>query len=192
MALKIAGRMVAAFANRVSHMVAGFTKDFTSRMSLTIGGVSMTQPQILARLADIAGLFKNVTTAKSAYEVAVAAKSSGLPLARLFMTNLDQALRQNYGKESPVLPDFGLSLPKARRVRTPQEKVISTAHAKETRKLHNILGAQQRAKITVEGKPGLVLLDANGQPIEGALTGPTPPGSGTPVKSSGGTPTSGK
>ena len=126
--------------------------------------------------------------ARSALAAAVAAKESSLPAARSFLADLDQALRQNYGKLSPVLPEFGINPPKARKVPTAQEKVISAAHGQGTRKLHGNLGAKQRAAMTLEGKAGLVLVDATGQPVAGALTGPTPPGSGKPVEASGAAP----
>jgi len=183
--IKTAGKVVLAFASRINEMKAGFIKSFTAKQRFTVGGVSMTQAQILAKLAQIGGIDQAVAKARSALSSAVAAKRADMPAARAFLSDLDQTLRQNYGRLSPALSSFGISLPKPRKARTAQEKVVSSAQGKATRKVHGVMGSKQRAAITVEGKPGLVLVDAHGQPVAGALTGPTPPGSGKPVDASG-------
>ncbi len=182
--------------NRITAMVAGFQKDFTAKQSLTVNGTSMLQPAILSQLAAELALLTATDAARTALATAVAAKKAGAAGTTLFLTQLEQALKSTFGTGSPQLQDFGIAPPKPRKQLTVEQKALSVAAAKGTKKARGIIGKNQRAAITTQGKPGLAVVDAQGNVVPGALTGPTPPGSGTPVTVSAaavgsGTPTPG-
>jgi hypothetical protein len=58
---------------------------------------------------------------------------------------------------------------------------VSAALAKQTKQVRGPTTKKQRAKITTQGTPGLVLVSSTGTPIPGGIQGPTPPGSNEPV-----------
>ena len=111
----------------------------------------------------------------------MAAKKAGTAGTLAFLDGLETALKAAFGSGSVQLQDFGIKPPKAKKQLTVEEKALSVAAAKGTKKVRGIIGKNQRAAITTQGKPGLALVDAQGNVVPGALTGPTPPGSGTPV-----------
>ena len=178
---------VSIVANRLTTMAAGFTKDFTAKQSLTVEGTSMLQPAILAQLAEELALITDVEDARNALAAKVAAKKAGTPGTLKFLDGLETALKAAFGSGSAQLQDFGVKPPKAKKQLTAEQKALSVAAAKGTKKVRGIIGKNQRAAITTQGKPGLAVVDAQGNVVPGALTGPTPPGSGTPVTVSPGT-----
>jgi hypothetical protein len=167
--------------NRLTSMAAGFQKDFTAKQSLTVNGTSMLQPAILSQLAAELALLTDTDAARTALANAVAAKKAGAAGTTLFLSQLEQALKTTFGSGNPQLQDFGIAPPKAKKQLTVEQKALSVAAAKGTKKVRGIIGKNQRAAITTQGKPGLAVVDPQGNVVPGALTGPTPPGSGTPV-----------
>ncbi len=180
----------AKFLASLVAMVSGITKNFTAKMSLTVGGVVMTQAAILAKLAGIQGMFDAVTKAKNAAAAAVKAKDDGLQDARQFLADLRKAIEAQFGSASPLLPDFGIPLPKPHKSPSAAEKATSTGLRMQTRKAHGIMGKKQRAAITVGGRPGVQLLGPDGKPMAGVETlgAPVPP---APIPGAGTTPAAG-
>jgi hypothetical protein len=177
----------AKFLASVAAMIAGFTKDFTAKMSLLVGGQSMTQVQILAQLASIQALWSAVTTAKNQMTTAVAAKDAGSKAAKQFMADLKKAVEGQFGSSGPQLPDFGIALPKPKAPRTAAEKAASAGLAAQTKTVRGTKTKAAKAKITLTGKPGVVIVGPTGVPLAGVTLGaPTPPavvptdGSSTP------------
>lgn len=170
---------VSIIVNRITAMQAGFQKDFTPKMGLVVEGVNMLQPAILAELATDLALYTAADAARTALSNAVAAKKAAGPGIVKFLDTLETLLKQQFGSGAAELQDFGIKPPKARKVLTAEEKAVAVA--KGTKKARGIMGKNQRGAITAQGKPGLVLVSPTGTVVPGAMTGPTPPGSGTPV-----------
>jgi ATP-dependent protease HslVU (ClpYQ) ATPase subunit len=152
-------------------MIAGLTKDLTAKMTLMVGGTSMTQTAILAQLATIQALFANATAAKNASVAAVNAKNAGIQAAKQFMTSLTKAVEMQFGENNPQLTDFGLTLPKAKAVRTAAEKAASSGLALQTRAVRGTMGKKQKLDVTVTGKPGVVIVGPTGVPLAGVSQG---------------------
>ena len=168
-------------------MVAGFQKDFTAKQSLTVEGTAMLQPAILAQLKAELAVITDADDARNALAAKVAVKKAGAAGTKSFLSQLEAALKTAFGSGNPQLQDFGIAPPKAKKALTVEQKALSVAAAKGTKKARGIIGKNQRAKITTQGKPGLAVVDAQGNVVPGALTGPTPPGSGTPATVNAGT-----
>jgi hypothetical protein len=160
--------------NRITAMQAGFTKDFTAKQSLAVDGDTMLQPAILTMLATDLSLITNAENARTALAAAVAAKKAGMAQVLKDLANLEAALKQAFGSGAPQLQDFGIKPPKARKALTVEEKALSVASAKGTKKVRGIIGKSQRVAITTQGRPGLVVVNPDGSLAPGALTGPTP------------------
>jgi hypothetical protein len=155
---------------------SGVTKDLTAKMSLTVGGVVMNQAAILAKLAGIQALFDNVTAAKNSALAAVAAKNAGLQAAKQFMTDLKKSVEAQFGSANPQLLDFGITLPKPKAARSSVQMAASTGLATQTREVRGTKSKKQRAKVTVAGTPGVVIVGPTGVPLAGVTKGaPIPP-----------------
>ncbi len=172
---KKTARTVSVIQNRTDAMIAGFTKDFTAKMSLTVEGSAMGQPAILTQLGGIKTLLTNVDATRKALTAAVAAKKAGTPDAMTFLANLETALKAQFGSRNPVLQDFGIALPKTKAKPTAEQQAISVAARRQTRQARGTKGKKQALEIVAQGKPGLVLVTATGQPVPGALAGPVAP-----------------
>lgn len=178
------------FLAAVMAMIAGITKDFTARMSLMVGGTSMTQAAILAKLGSIEQLWEQITTTKNAYTAAVKAKDAQSQDAKQFMADLKKAVEVQFGSKSPQLLDFGIALPKPKAARTSAQKAASAGVATQTRKVRGTMSKKAKEQITVSGVPGVVVVGPDGLPLQGVTKGgpiapvPVPEnGSSTPVLS---------
>jgi hypothetical protein len=178
---------VSIIQSRITAMVAGFQKDFTAKQSLPVNGTTTLQPAILSQLAAQLALITDVEGARDTLASKVAAKKAGMPAVLAYLSQLEQALKTAFGAGNPQLLDFGIKPPKAKKQLTTEEKALSVAAAKGTKLARGIIGKAQRSRITTQGKPGLALIDAQGNVVPGILTGPTPPGSGTPAAVNAGT-----
>jgi hypothetical protein len=176
MATTKASKSVESVANKITVLEAGFNKDFTAKNSLTLSGTAMTQVQILAQLGGYEDLYTAVATAKSALKVAEAALTAALPGIQTFIEGLVAAVKGVLGPRSPLLADFGIAVPTAKAPRTAAQKAVSAALMKQTKAVRGIIGAKQRAKITVSGTPGIVVVGPNGAPLPVSVLPPTPPG----------------
>jgi hypothetical protein len=166
-----------AFLALVDAMESGTTKNIVGKV--TIAKTAMTGPQINAQLGQADTLYGAVVSARAALKVALAAWVAAEPGLRAFVKNYTSALKGLFGNGNPELEDFGIVV-KAKAQPSAETKAKAVALSRETRQVRGPLG-KARAAITTQGAPGLVLISPTGQPIPGTLTGPIPPGSGTPA-----------
>ncbi len=167
--------------NRIVAMQAGFQKDFTPKQSLPVDGQSMAQQAILGQLGTFLKALTDVEDTRAALAQKVVAKAAAMPEIHRFLSDLEASLKQALGAASPLLQDFGIAPPRAKKKLTAEQKALMVASAKGTKKARGIIGKNQRKQITTSGKPGLVLVDPTGNAVPGLLAGPTPPGSRLPL-----------
>lgn len=172
--------------NRLTAMIGGFNKDLTAKQTLSVLGTVMTQVAILAELAADLQIVQDVVVAHETLASKTAAKKAAMPGITAFLAAIEQVLKNQFGPRDARLQDFGIKAPKSRKSLTAEQKTLAAATAKGTKKARGILGKRQRAAITQAGKPGLAMVDPKGGIVTGFVTGPTPPGSGTPVAVTGG------
>jgi hypothetical protein len=167
-----------AWGSKLNLLSQGLSKNFTPKNSLVVAGVSMTQAQLLAKIASVLSLDTNVIDTKNAWSASVAANNAGKPAATKWIAALITAIKSNLGDGSPLLASFGIAAPKPKVVRTALEKAVTTALSANTRAVRGTKGAKQRASITTAGKPGVVVVGVDGQPLLSKSV--VPPGSGEP------------
>ena len=172
---------VPVIVNRIMAMQAGFQKNFTAKQSLPVEGVAMLQPAIIGQLGAELQVVTDAESARNTLTQKVAARKAAAPGTQKFLAALESALKSQFGSGDPRLQDFGIKLPKPRKKLTAEEKTLAVAAARDTKQARGIMGKKQRASITTTGKRGLALVNPEGGIVTGLLTGPTPPGSGTPV-----------
>jgi hypothetical protein len=169
-----------AFLGLCDKMQAGTTKNIMGKSTVTVKKVAMTAAQINAKLATGDTLYSAVRAARSALKLALVAWTAAEPGLRAFVKAYTASLKGLFGEDNPELEDFGLVV-KVRATPSVETKVLALAAARETRAARGPTSKKARAAITTAGKPGLVLVSPSGVPIPGPLSGPTPPGSGTPA-----------
>jgi hypothetical protein len=164
------------FQTQITSVISGITNDLApSVTSFVIGGSVMTKAQVLAQLSQILGVLTDVSTAKAAYEAALAARKGAMVSDKTFYANLVMALKQLIGANPSQLAAFGILPPKQKAKPTATQMAIAKAKAKATRALRGTKGKKQRQEITLHGQPTLTVLGPDGQPLPTADT--TGPGS---------------
>ena len=171
----------AAVMKKVDALEAGVTKDIVGKATVGVSGTAMTAAQIKATLGVADTNYAAVVAAKQALKAALAVWEAALPALKLFMKNLEAGLKAEFGVDSIQLLDFGINPLRKPAKRTAAEIAVSSAEALQTRQTRGTTSKAAAQKVTTEGKKGLALIGPDGSPIPGLITGPTPPGSGTPV-----------
>ncbi|MHB1844169.1 MAG: hypothetical protein ACYCWW_04960 [Deltaproteobacteria bacterium] len=168
----------AGFLSRVDNLEAGTKQNIVGKATVKVAGVPMTAAQILAKLQAVDGSYASVNGARVTLATAMAAWKAQLPDARAFVSEYVAALKAEFGTKNPILQSFGLSPAKPKPPRTAAEKAVSAAMGSRTRTARGTKGPKQKAKITSEGRPGLVLVSPTGEPLEGNVPGPIAPAGG--------------
>ncbi len=154
------------FQTEVTAMISGITNDLpTSVTSMTIAGTSMTKAQILAQLGGIETTLDMVSSTKTAYTEAVAARKAALPTDRTFYANVVMAVKQQLGASPSQLAAFGINPPKVKAKLTATALAISKAKAAATRALRGTKGKKQKKAMTLAGQATVEVLGPDGQPI---------------------------
>lgn len=166
------------FGTKVNLLTQGMTKNFTPKNNLTVLGQVMTQVQILAQLTAISGRDSAANDAKNSWTLAVAAKKTAMPTDKKFVAGLISVIKSTFGDGSPLLASFGIANPKPKAARTTLQKAVTTALSANTRVVRGTKSAKAKAAITAAGKPGVVVVGADGQPL--LTVGPVAPGSSAP------------
>jgi hypothetical protein len=130
----------------LQQLVAGTQKNLPATSTVDVNGQELKQADIVAKLQSWIPLFQQVDATNTPYRNAEKALQAALPEIRQYVGSYRQALRQVFGKGSPLLADFGLS---ATQPKTPttQTRVLAQAKAAATRKARNTLGKQARKSI---------------------------------------------
>lgn len=180
MATTKSGSGPSAFLAEIDALETGTTQNIVGKATVTVATVAMTAVQLNAKLGQGPALYAAVTAARAQLDTAMAAWKAAEPGLRAFVTAYIDALKGLFGVGNPVLKTFGIVL-KARSQPTAATKAKAVALRKGTIAVRGPTSKKQRAAITTQGTPGLVLVSPTGQPIPGAMAGPIPPGMGTPA-----------
>jgi hypothetical protein len=169
-----------ALLEQIDALETGTTQNIVGKATVTIATVAMTAAQINAKLGQGDTLYAAVVAARTQLDTAMAAWKAAEPGLRAFVTAYIDVLKGIFGAGNPILKTFGIVI-KARSKPSAETTAKAVALRKETHEVRGPTSKKQRAAITTQGTPGLVLVSPTGQPIPGALAGPIPPGQGTPA-----------
>ncbi|MHB1846198.1 MAG: hypothetical protein ACYCWW_15355 [Deltaproteobacteria bacterium] len=171
---------------KVDALEAGTKKNIVGNMTVAVMGVAMTQAQIVAKCEGYDAGYAAVAAARTALKQALSAWVSLEADARKFIVAYSHSLKGLLGSGNPLLADFGINPAKATTKRTSAQKAVTAALTRQTKEVRGVRGQKQKAAITVQGRPGLVLVSPTGEPIPtGPGMGPIPPGSAEPVDAAG-------
>ncbi len=166
---------------KMRKMAQGFQTSAHLIPTFQMGGQTVTPAQARAMLQPSLTKADLVDTTRKALTAYLAARDSGVLGDEPLLRHLSAALYSALGGANVELATFGVPYAQPRRVRTQAEEAISAALRLQTRGVRGTMGPTQRAAVTAAGKPGVLVVDPTGKPIQGAGLPPVAPGK-KPVK----------
>jgi hypothetical protein len=130
----------------LQQLLAGTQKNLPATSTVDVNGQELKQTDIVAKLQSWIPLFQQLDATNAPYRDAQKALQAAAPAIRQYVGLYRLALRQVFGKGSPLLADFGLSVTQPK-TPTPATRVLAKAKAAATRKARNTLGTQQRKAV---------------------------------------------
>jgi hypothetical protein len=139
-------------------MVKAWSKDLRAWGStVSVGGESLSPTEIVARLKEICDRHQAVRTQKKLHRTSVKARNSALAKDVAFEANLTEVIRQQWGQQTLRTQSYGVPPVKRRGKLSAEKQVIAEARKEDTRRARGTKGTRQRAAITVEPKPTVVV-----------------------------------
>ena len=137
-------------------LIDGFTKhQATIPASFIIAGAAVPTTTIVSTLQSRIAARAAVASAKASYQAVVQANRNQLDTSQGLVSGAREAVKVMFAGKVDTLGDFGLKPRKARTQRSPEEKAVSVAKAKATRKARHTMGPREKLKITGENPQGL-------------------------------------
>jgi len=158
--------------NQMQQLVAGTQKNLPATSTVDVNGQELKQTDIVAQFQSWIELYQQVDATNAPYRNAVKALLAATPAIRKYIGSYRQALRQVFGKGSPLLADFGMSTTQPR-TPTTATHVLATAKAAATRKARNTLGKQQRKAVKADPVTK-VTVSADGPAVSSSASQVTP------------------
>jgi hypothetical protein len=115
-----------------------------------IDGQELKQSDIVAKLEGWIQLYAQKDAAKAAAGAAVQALKAMGPEVTQFRVSFGQALKQVFGKSSPLLSDFGLTLTQ-RKVPSTETRILAQAKSAATRAARKTMGSVQKKAVKGAG-----------------------------------------
>ena len=147
---------------KIEAAIAGTEVAIPVTSTETVGGVTLTQPQILAKLNGFLDPVKRVDDLRSQLSQALADREQAFTDAREFLKNFRDALVALLGRGNPELSKFGFAPEKVRAPLTAAQKVQRAAKAKASRELLGTKGQKQKAEILRASKTPAISVGADG------------------------------
>jgi hypothetical protein len=145
-------KTVKGFRLKLEQMLAGAQAVIPDGTSITTPGGSLTQAAIVKTLTDGLSEYQAIDTEQLALGKDRLQLRKDLPNLHSFYTELKDALVGQFGKQSPMLTQFGLKPRQARKKLTPEQRVVRAAKAHQTRLLRHTGGVRQKAAVLYSGK----------------------------------------
>jgi hypothetical protein len=164
-----------AFEAKLQQLELGVSKYFPQSSTLIVEKSSMTAAQVADRLKGYLQTFADLRDKKEQARQQLGVLQQQSPEAHQFYMGLKAALVAFFGRGSPELSQFGISVG-SRKPLTSEQKTIAHAKMLNTRKVRNTLGRQQRlAQGAVN--PTVLVIGVDGKPLSGnsEATPATPP-----------------
>jgi hypothetical protein len=178
--MKVMSNATTKQLQKLQQVVTAAGEYLPAKSTLTLNGQSVTLAAFLTGLNQAITAFGAVTTARAQWASALSARQPLMTAALASVSALKQYLIVTYGKNATMLVQFGFA-PKKPVVLTPEKKAIAVAQGRLTRKARGTMGPKAKLNVTAAGKPGLVLVAADGTPIPGVVQGPSAPGIAAPA-----------
>ena len=143
-------------------VVAGIVAVIPQTASLTVDGVTYTQPDLLKKAQSFQALYKALRDARTATEQRLLDVFGNLPSAKRFLRELGIACKAFLGSDNPELTKLGFKPRKKPAELTSEQKAEKAERARRTRQARHTMGSRQKAAI-------------HGAPLDAPATPPTNP-----------------
>jgi hypothetical protein len=171
----------ALVSKKVDAMIRGVRKHVLPGMSFTVAGVVYDQAAFLAVLEPVQQVNRELSDARLVVRQKIIDREKLHAGIRPLLGTVPFVFGSHWGRSNPLLEDFGIRPDKPRRKLTAAQKAIATAEGVRTRRARgSYTSKKQRQQITTAGKPGLSLVDPQGNVK--AIEPPAPPGKPRPKK----------
>jgi hypothetical protein len=154
----------------------GLTANLTAGETIILGGATYTVPQLTAAIDGFLAEQAKTVTAKNAYTVAVANEKASNASARALRSLLQGYASTRYGKDNPILSQFGFPPANPKKPST-AVKAVAVLKNKATRADRGTTGKAAKAKIKGSVDPSILA----------TLTGEAPPAPAAGGAPNGGT-----
>ena len=154
-----------AFEKELQAIELGVSKYLPQTSTLIVEKTSMTAAQIADRLKGYLQTFADLRDKKEQARQQQGVLHQQLPESHEFYMGLKAALVAFFGRSSPELSQFGISVG-SRTPLTSEQKAIAHAKALSTRKVRNTLGRRQRLALGAMN-PTVLVLGVDGKPLSG-------------------------
>jgi hypothetical protein len=155
-----------ALEKKLEAMELGVTKYLPQTSTLIVEKVSMTAAQIADRLKGYLQTFADLRDKKEQARQQLGVLHQQSPEAHQFYMSLKAALAGFFGRGSPELSQFGISVT-PRQPLTSEQKAIAHIKALNTRKVRGTMGRKQHlARGAVN--PTVLVIGADGKPLSGS------------------------
>jgi hypothetical protein len=155
-----------AFEAKLQKLQLGVQKYLPQTSTLIVEKGSMTAAQLADRLTTYLQTFADLRDKREQARQQLGVLQQQLPEAHGFYMGLKSALVAFFGKGSPELSQFGISVG-GRTPLTSEQKAIAHAKSVNTRKVRHTLGRKQHLAQGVVS-PTVLILGADGKPISGS------------------------
>jgi hypothetical protein len=172
---------IGAFEQKLQEMEAGITKVIPQGSTLVVERSPQTAAQMADRLKAYLQMFADARDKKYQARRQIGALHQKLPEAHQYYMDLKTTLVAFFGRGSPELSQFGISV-RQRKPLTSEQKAVAHAKALNTRKVRHTLGRKQH--LAQDAVPTVVVVGADGKPISG--NNETAPAAPTPAPAGGG------
>ena len=129
MATNIKGSSPGSFETAILKTLGGVGQVVSPRMTVTVDGSMLTQPQLLQKLQQIADESQAVRDARSALQEKLQAARTNRQTDHEFFMQLHAALVAMFGRKSPQLQQFGFT-PMKPRVATSEQNLVAAVKRK--------------------------------------------------------------
>jgi hypothetical protein len=170
------GSKPTAEQSSIQAALTGTQNAIPAKSSEVVGGVTYTQPQILAKLTGYLATYTAVETLRTQLTQAIAARVAAAADAKEFLANFKVTVVAQFGRLSSQLAQFGFGPAKVATPLTAAQKVIKAAKAQATRTLLNTKGPKQKAEAVKAANSPTVSVGSDGA-ISIVSPNPAPKGS---------------
>ena len=161
----------------LQQMLAGVQAVIPDGTLINTPGGSQSKVAVVKELTDALSEYQAIDIPQAALVAARKQLRDDLPRLHALYTELKDALSASFGRQNPLLAQFGLKPRQLPKPLTPEQRVARAVKARQTRSLRHTGGVRQKASVQYEGR---VNVSTQLQPMPDPLAAAAPPVEVTP------------
>ena len=163
--------------SELQQMLAGVQAVIPDGTLINTPGGSQSKVALVKELTDALSEYQAIDIPQAALVAARKQLRDDLPRLHALYTELKDALSASFGRQNPLLAQFGLKPRQLPKPLTPEQRVARAVKARQTRLLRHTGGVRQKAAVQYRGR---VNVSTQLQPMPDPLAAAAPPVEVTP------------